>query len=255
MLIIGHRGACALLPENTMEAFRLAFEHEAPMIEFDVHLSKDGIPVILHDATLERTTDGKGYIYHYTAAELKKFSASYRFDPKKTGDFPFRKNNFRIPTFEEMLVEFKTQGLGVEIKDRSAELTRKVGKLIEKYGAQRRSIVGSRHTVVSKTMQKEFPEIRRFLSRNEFILHYLEFQRGAKKKQDDPTGVASMPLEACGFRLDDPRFIEYLHERKITVFYWTINDPGVMKDLASKGADGIITNDPGLAVRTLNLKD
>ncbi len=75
-LVIGHRGASALMPENTLESFRLAFgEHAADMIEFDVHLSRDGIPVVIHDETLERTTNGQGFVANKTFAELKSLNA------------------------------------------------------------------------------------------------------------------------------------------------------------------------------------
>lgn len=248
LFVIGHRGACAFLPENTMESFRLAFQQRADMIEFDVHLSKDGIPVILHDAALERTTDGRGYVSHLTVKELKNFNAGGKFSWKQN-----EKQRLQIPTLEEILREFTTQGLAVEIKERSADLTHRAVALIRKYQAQSRCIVGSRYDIVSKTM-KQHPEIRRFLSRNEFIFHYLDYKRGNKKIVADVQAIASMPLKACGWALDDQAFIDYLHRRGIAVFYWTVNDPEVMQVLARKGADGIITNDPALCKKVLSLE-
>lgn len=218
-----------------MESFRLAFQQQANMIEFDVRLSKDGIPVIIHDATLERTTNGKKYVCQRTLSELQKLDAG---------------KGFCIPTLEAILREFTTQGLAVEIKERSADLTRRVVALIQKYQAQNRCIVGSKYDVVSKTM-KQYPEIKRFLSRNEFIFHYLDYKRGNKKIISDAQAVASMPLKACGWELDHQAFINYLHQRSIQVFYWTVNDPAVMRELARKGADGMITDNPELAVQTL----
>ncbi len=250
-LIIGHRGSAALLPENTMGSFRLAFQYGAQMIEFDVHLSKDGVPLIIHDATLNRTTDGKGYISRLTAKELEKFDAGYYFDPDKTGSFPERGKGHLIPTFESLLAEFKTQGLCVEIKDRSEEVTHKVVALLKKYRAEDRAIVGSKHWVVSKTMKEHYPEIRRFLSKKEFVTLYLNYKNGGNAPAKDPRAVASMPLETCGLVFGNKEFMDYLHVLGIGAFYWTINNPLVMKELSKRGADGIITDNPKLGCETI----
>lgn len=250
-LVIGHRGAAAFLPENTLESFRLAFEQGVPMIEFDVHLSKDRVPVIIHDAKLDRTTNAKGYVSHFTVAELQPWDAGYFFDPDKRASFPQRAKGLRIPIFEEMLREFTTQGLSVEIKENSAEITHKVMELIHKYGAESRCIVGSKYFIVSQTLKKHYPHIKRFLSKREFILHYLSYKSGQSFVSSDPQAVASMPLEACGLAFGNADFIDYLHAREITVFYWTINHPLVMKELQKRGADGIITDNPRLALEAL----
>jgi glycerophosphoryl diester phosphodiesterase len=250
-LIIGHRGAAALLPENTMASFRLAFEQGAPMIEFDVHLSKDRVPVIIHDAKLDRTTNGKGYVSRFTPQELRKWDAGYFFDPMKRGEFAQRGKGLTIPTFEEMLQEFKTQRLAVEIKENTAEVTHKVVELVKKYGAENRVVVGSKYYEVSATMKQHYPHIQRFMSKREFVTHYFSYKSGNKKVGKDVQAIASMPLEACGLAFGDGNFIQYLHERGITVFYWTINNPIVMKELKKRGADGIITDNPQLAKKTL----
>ncbi len=250
-LIIGHRGAAAILPENTMESFRLAFEQGTPMIEFDVHTSKDGIPVIIHDATLNRTTNGKGYVSHFTAAQLKQWDAGYFFDPDKRGNYLARGQKITIPTFEEMLQEFKTQRLSVEIKENSAELTHQVVALLKKYRAEDRAIVGSKYWIVSKTMKENHSAIKRFLSKREFVIHYLDYKTGKAPAVKDSKAVASMPLESCGFAFGNADFIDYLHARGIEAFYWTINNPLVMKELKKRGADGIITDNPKLALEKI----
>ncbi len=250
-LIIGHRGASGVLPENTLEAFRLAFEQGVTTIEFDVHTSKDGIPIIIHDAKLERTTNGKGYASFQTFAELQKWDAGYMFDPGNRKEYPSRGKGIKIPSFEAMLSEFKTQKLCVEIKEQSAQLTHGVIKLIRQYGAEDRCIVGSKYHVVSETMKKYYPEIRRFFSKREFVTTYLKYKAGSTNLDKDPMAVASMPLEACGLAFGNADFIQYLHDRGITVFFWTINNPLVMKELAKRGADGIMTDLPKLGLETI----
>ena len=229
-LIIGHRGAAALLPENTLDSFRAAFEDfKADGIEFDVHFSADKIPVIIHDATLERTTNGRGFVSRQTFQQLQKLDAG---------------KGARIPSLEEVLVLFKTKTLFVEIKERSAELVHSVMALIERYKADK-CVVGSKHFLVSATLRKHYPGQARFLSQREIVQNFIASRVSLTPNFTDALSVASMPLKGCGMPFDDPRFLAWLHQKKIRIFFWTINDPGEMKRLLSAGADGIITDRPG----------
>src|SRR5580658_7344129 len=93
--VIAHRGASAQAPENTMAAFRLATESGAKWVEFDVHLTQDGVPVIMHDDTLDRTTDGKGKIADASWADVQKLDAGSWFDKRFKGE--------RVPHLDEVL--------------------------------------------------------------------------------------------------------------------------------------------------------
>ncbi len=253
-LIIGHRGACGLVPENTMASFQMALNiHRAAMVEFDVRLSRDNIPVIIHDATLERTTNGKGYVSHFTAAELGEFDAGFNFDPKKDGAFPARGGKLRIPTFEELLKGFPGHSLAVEIKEKSGGITEAVMAVVRRFKAEEKVVVGSKHEEVSKTMREKFPAVRRFLSQGEFVQNFLDFKKGKKNPGPDLMAVASMPLTACGFEFSSAEFIAYLHGRGIKTYYWTVNDPKMMRALAARKADGIITDFPNQANRVFGL--
>ena len=252
-LSIGHRGAAKYVPENTLESFRLAFEKGAGMIEFDVRTSKDGVPVIIHDARLERTTNGGGFVSQKTWAELKSFDAGFHFDPEKNQSYPFRGKGFKIPSLEEVLTAFTEKGLAIEIKERSAELTKKVISLIRKHRAGSRCVAGSKHDIVSQTLRRDCPDIIRFYSQREIAGTYFDFRRN-KNAAPDPFAVASMPLRSCGLSFDEKKWIDYLHAKKVRAFFWTINDPAVMSSLVSKKADGIISDDPSLlasVIRTL----
>jgi glycerophosphoryl diester phosphodiesterase len=114
------------MPENTLESFRLAFcEHAADMIEFDVHLSRDGIPVVIHDETLERTTNGQGFVANKTFAELKSLNAGYGFDPEKNFSFPTRDRQIRIPSLEEVFQNFLINGSPLKSKPLRQDSSRK----------------------------------------------------------------------------------------------------------------------------------
>lgn len=248
LLIIGHRGAAALMPENTLESMRLAFDQfKVDGIEFDVHLTQDQVPVIIHDAKAERTTNGLGYISKLKLADLKKLNAAQHFKPAPNTSSPYRNQVLGIPTFEELLKEFPTQNLLVEIKPKDRLLVQKVMTLIQKYNAESRVIVGSQHHDVYDEMKNNFPETPRFLSQREIVLAYLDYQRGNPSPEQNRLSVASMPLEKCGMHFASKGFIDFLHRKKIRAFYWTINDPEVMRVLAGSGADGLITDNPAIA--------
>src|SRR5690554_5799160 len=143
-LVIAHRGASAFYPENTMFAFKAAHEMGAAMIELDITLSKDGIPVIIHDEKLNRTTNGKGKVSDFTLEELKKLDAGSWFHPKFSEE--------KIPTLEEVL-EFAQNriALNIEIKPEAVSLSPKEGveekslELVKKYGMEKHVLFSSFH--------------------------------------------------------------------------------------------------------------
>ncbi len=250
-LIIGHRGTSARLPENTLESFRMAFEeHGADMIEFDVHTSRDGIPVIIHDARLERTTDARGYVWHRDLKDLKQLDAGWCFDPGQKNIFPCRGKGIQIPTLEEVFLHFKDRRLAIEIKEKFESLLHEVMRLVKKFKAEERCVVGSKYDVVSKTMRQNYPQTRRFLSQREIVISFFSHLKPSRAEKD-AQAVASMPLRGCHLPFDAASFIHALHETETEGFFWTINDPEVMKALALKKADGIITDDPGFARKIL----
>ena len=101
--VIGHRGNRVTAPENTLPAFQQAVEAGADAVEFDVHLSADGVPVVFHDPTLERTTDGRGTLASLPLAALREVDAGARFTPDGGKTFPWRGRGVRIPTLDELL--------------------------------------------------------------------------------------------------------------------------------------------------------
>ncbi len=239
-LIIGHRGATAFLPENTLPSFKLAFEKfKVDMIEFDLRAAKDGVPVVIHDARLERTTNGKGFVIHKRWGELKELDAG---------------SGSSIPTLEEVLQTFPQQKLALEIKDPSAAFTRSVMETVNRIQAQKRVIVGSKHHVVYQTMKSDYPEVERFCSQREVMITCAEFKSGKRPWVQDPLSVVSIPTERLGCRLDSKELIDYFHEKGFRVFYWTINDADPMRTLAQRGADGIITDNPELANQVFGRK-
>lgn len=134
VLNIAHRGYSAMFDENTMIAFKKAIEYKADGIETDVQLSKDGVPVIIHDETLDRTTNGKGFVKDYTLSQLKEFKTT---------------NGEEIPTLRELLDLFsksKMEVLNLELKNSILEydgIEEKVLDLIDEFNLKDRIIIST----------------------------------------------------------------------------------------------------------------
>ncbi|MBN1688975.1 MAG: hypothetical protein JW893_07730 [Candidatus Omnitrophica bacterium] len=254
-LIIAHRGSSAYLPENTIPAFKLAFEeHHADMIEFDIRWTKEGIPVVFHDENLERTTNAQGKVSDYSLEELRKFDSGYRFDPVGNQQYPCRGKGFQIPLFEELLDHFNQKPLAIEIKENSVELTHLLMKLIAKHKNHKNTVIGSEYACVSKTLRKFYPDQKRFYSKCEITMTLLEkyWPLGPPKK--DPFGVASVPIHYRGIRFDTLSWIRHLHRKNSKAFFWTIDNAEMIRKLAGLGADGIVTNDPAKTRNILTKK-
>ena len=158
MMVAGHRGDSANYPENTMAAFRAAIAVGADMIETDVRLSSDGIPVLIHDRTVDRTTDGTGYVKEKTFAELRALNAG-------TADAPQQ-----IPTLEELLELLASTNvtLNLEVKEyqeegneaRSRECVDKCEALIRRYGMEEKMLFNSFDAPVLEYIAKTYPQYR-----------------------------------------------------------------------------------------------
>lgn len=235
--IYAHRGASGLYPENTLEAFRAAYRQGADGIELDVQLSSDDQVVVIHDAILGRTTNGRGLVRSHTLGELKKLSAGEWLHPR------FR--HARIPAFEEVCAWIQPTHLSmiIELKNfltTQPLLEEKILQLLDLYQLQDRVIISSFNF-------NSLLHIRRLRPQLKTGLLYV----GAMK---NPWEVAT---EFLTNQIHAPqsditsKLIKEAHARNLEVYAWTVNGSHRMKTLRQLGIDGIITNHPGRARRTL----
>src|SRR5688572_6141319 len=151
LMVIAHRGASSYAPENTLAAFDLALEMEVRHIELDVDLTSDGHIVVIHDHTVDRTTNGSGPVPSHTLATLRSLDAGAWFGPQFAGE--------RIPTFDEVLARYKGRAhLHVEIKGRSPFLSRETADVIRKHGMERQVTITSFQKVRLEEMRAYAPE-------------------------------------------------------------------------------------------------
>jgi glycerophosphoryl diester phosphodiesterase len=238
-----------LAPENTMAAFeRAARLWRADMIELDVHASADGHCMVIHDPTLERTTNGSGPVAEKNLAELQTFDAGYRFTPDGGATYPFRDAGIRIPTIEEVLDALPDMRLTVEVKMAAAQLP--LFEAIERAGAKDRVIAAGERRI----FRTRFGSYDGCISAaREDALTYYIFHR----LHMGFLGRLSVPVvQTCEFlgkhRVLTKRLVADLHARGTLVHVWTINDTADMHRLLDWGVDGILTDWPDRLARVLH---
>lgn len=235
--IIAHRGASSYYPENTMIAFKKAVELGAEMIELDVLMSKDGVPVVFHDAKLDTHTNGKGLISDYTLKELKKMDAGSWFSPKFAGQ--------RIPTLKEVLqfaagnialnIEIKTEVVSDFIE---GSIEEKVLYLVKRYEMQK-------HVLLSSFDYRAITHIKKLDADISVALLYEKSQSNrllphqlVKKYNADAFN--------CSYHQLKKHWLTDLDKHGIPTFIYTVDKKHHMRNLIESGVTGIFTNKPDL---------
>jgi glycerophosphoryl diester phosphodiesterase len=255
-LVIAHQGGKLLAPGNTITAFQHAEDLGVDVIEMDIHITKDGHLVTIHDPTVDATTDGKGLVADYTLKELQRLDAGYAFQDAD-GEYPYRGEGVYIPALEEVFQRFPNMKMNIEIKDdnpreRLDEITEKLMNLIEEYDMENNVLIASFDQSIIDRFKKQSKgrvavqggteEVKKFV-----ILHKL-FMRNLYQPK---VHSFQLPLQKDEVDLTDPRFIKGAHRLNIPLHYWTVNDQHTMKLLIKAGADGIITDRPDLLLQLL----
>jgi glycerophosphoryl diester phosphodiesterase len=249
ILVVAHRGGASLAPENTLGAFAKALEIGVDQLECDVHLSKDGELVIMHDPDLARTTDGNGFIYQMNYADIRKLNAAAKF---KTSPWPYEP----VPTLGEVLDLTKGKAqIQIEIKvekiwGRYTGIEQKVIDAVNARGMVDDVIIISFDfpTIVEiKALDPRFKTGALLsgttLSQNsktphaDFVAQVIR-ETGADYIMPSSAGVSDLLINA-------------VHERGLKIGVWTVNSESEMRRMAEWGVDAITTNDPVLLKQVL----
>ena len=247
-VLAAHRGGAGLAPENTMIAFRQAIDHwDADMLEMDVRLTADGRVVVLHDETVDRTTDGTGRVRDMTWDEVRRLDAGYRFRDA-AGGFPYRGRDARIPLFDEVLAELPAMRVMVEPK--AAEAAGPLVEVIRARDAEHRVLIGAE-------FERTRDGARRYrgprgASRRQVLPFWLLHRVPVIGRWYVPAVDAFQVPETSGrHRVVTPAFVRAAHRANIPVHVWTVDDPGDMRRLLEWGVDGIQTDRPDLLAGVL----
>ncbi|MDR6846796.1 glycerophosphodiester phosphodiesterase family protein [Flavobacterium granuli] len=220
ILKIGHRGAKGYEPENTLISFEKAIEMGADGIELDVHLSLDGHLIVIHDETIDRTTNGKGVVNELTLQELKSFTINEK---------------YAIPTLDEVL-DLVNQRCFINIELKGQDTAEKVVQLIEHYISDKNW--NNNHFIVSSFDWNALQQVR-FLNENIRI--------GVLTESNLDLAISFarfMKAEALhpDFQLLTNEYTAKIQERGIQVFPWTVNEKEAIQSMKSFKVDGIITD-------------
>lgn len=242
-LAIAHRGGAGLWPENTLYAFERAYEMGVDVLEMDVRLSKDGVPVVIHDRTVERTTDGEGRVADFTLAELRALDAGYGWTGDGGRTFPFRGRGIRAPALAEALAAFPDARMNIEIKGEGEALADALCGLIRAHGREDRTLVVSGRHGTIEAFRRACPEVATAASFREGMTFYA-LDRLRLGWLYSPPNAFQGPEYMGKLRLITPRLIRTAHARNAEVHVWTANEAEDMRRLLDMGVDGIMTDYP-----------
>ena len=257
---VAHAGGKFLRPENTVEAVEHAVEVGADAVEIDLHLSADERIVVIHDETVDRTTDGEGRVDKMTVEEMKQLDAGYAFPPPLTEGFEehqerydhvpddddlFRGEGIEIPTFVEVLEALPNDfPLVLGVKRGSAPPER-LAELLREYDRVEHTVVGGFDDTYLEDVRRVIPEVETGLGAGK-SRQFLLTLRANERRYEPPAEVLFPPHD-----LVRESFVERAHRNGIRMIPWTINDRDELKRFVEMGADGVITDDPVLLGRIL----
>ena len=258
MVAYAHQGGAWEAPSSTLYAIERAIEAGADAVELDVHATADGELVVCHDATVDRTTDGRGRIAELTLAELKDLDNAYWFIPgadvtpgRPDADYPFRGRatgdpRFRIATFREVLESFPGVVLNLDIKQTApvvAPYEAALARLLTEFGRTDDVIVAS----FLDTATDAFSALAPSVPTSAGTLATAEFWRAVHdgtEPADLRAAAFQVPERQGELLVTDEAFVEAAHARGIAVHVWTVNDSGDMERLVDLGVDGVISDLP-----------
>ncbi len=227
-----HRGASARLPENTLASFRAALEAGAGGLELDVRVTRDGHPVVMHDATVDRTTDGFGEVAGMTLEAVRRLSAG----------LPGEK----VPTLREVFEEFPDAALNLDIKDWYLPGAEEVvlGVLREAGVAERVLVASADHRVLRRFRRAAGGEFYTGASRREIAVFYAASLLRLEHLVRPAYVALQVPVYYGPLRLLTSRFVRAARTVGVRVDVWTINDPARMREVLDLGADAVMTDRP-----------
>jgi len=250
-LVIAHQGGGNLWPGNTMFAFERAAALGVDVLEMDLHITQEGVLVIIHDETVDRTTNGTGSVENMSLAEVKALDAGYNWSDDGGGTFPYRGMGITIPTLEEVFIAFPEYRMTIEIKKTERSMAVPFCEMIRAYGMQDKVLVASFHDERMAEFRQVCPEVATSSARQETTVFVLLSKVFLGRLYSPSFYSLQVPEESSNITVMTYQFVRAAHERNLRVEPWTINNPEQMKTYIDWGVDGIITDRPDLMLEVL----
>jgi glycerophosphoryl diester phosphodiesterase len=244
-LVIGHRGAAGEMPENTLAAFERGLADGAVVLESDVHLTRDGVPVLIHDDEVDRCTEGRGAVRDFDLADLKKLDAGYRFTRDGEAEVE-RGRGHTIPTLEEALHAFPEARFNLELKEDRPGWVEGTVDVVAAAGREA-------HTLLVAADDEPMARLRAYVASQRVAValgacvgEVASFAVAGARGEAPPAGPMALqiPTEFSGQPLVTRQLVETAHAADVQVHVWTINDVDEMHRLFDLGVDGIVSDFP-----------
>lgn len=256
-LVMAHQGGDGEHPSNTMAAFMHAVKIGVDVLEMDIHSTSDGVLVVIHDATIDRTTDGSGRVNDYTFEALRAFDAAYRWptlddeEGSPMDDFPYRDTGITIPALEEVLRAFPNMLMNIEIKQRTPSITQPLCELLRETEMTERALIASFDGATIREFRAACPEVATAAAQDEVTPFVLLAQVGLTGAYQPTAFAFQVPERAQGLNILSIESVAAAQSRNVAVHAWTINQTDEMQRMVKYGVDGIITDYPSEVLRLL----
>ena len=249
MAVIAHQGGKGLFPENTLLAFEQALELGVDVLEMDIHLSSDGHLVVLHDDTVDRSTNGTGAVAELSLSEIKSLDAAYWWPQnaeaaRPVDGFPHRGQGITIPTLEEVLSAFPDTVKIIEMKPDNPAIVTALGNMLRKHNQEEMAIIASFHIENLKEFRHNYPEFATSAGRPEIVVFFIMNHLGFSGSYASKAEFFQVPVYSGALRVITRSFVRNAQRNNITVQAWTINETDEMRSLWDLGVNGIITDRP-----------
>ncbi len=252
-VVIGHRGAAGMAPENTLLSFERALAEGAQILESDVHATRDGAIVLMHDDRVERTTDGRGRVAELSLAALRRLDAGWSFEPCPGAGFPFRGRGVRVPTLEESFQAFPGARFNLELKEDVPGLLARTVEIVATAGRAELTLLTTAEDAFMARLRAHLAATGVGVAVGACTGDVLRFLRAAQEGKPPPPEVMALqvPAEFGGRLLVTREFVRHAHAHGIAVHVWTVNEPARMEQLLDLGVDGLVTDFPGRMAQLL----
>jgi glycerophosphoryl diester phosphodiesterase len=241
--VVAHRGGAALAPENTLEAFRRARALGVDVLEMDLRVTADGAFAVIHDPTVDRTTNGHGRVVEMTLDELQSLDAGARFGDEG-GNTPFAGRGIRVPAFGEVLRHFPDIRFNVEMKEFTTDQARALCALLRGHDSTGRVLVSSFPHEPMEAFREACPEVPTGATRREVVVFDLLHRAGLGRVFRSPALTLQVPLRFRGREVLTPTLVERARASRRPVQAWIVNDEAEMTRCLDLGVQAIITDRP-----------
>jgi glycerophosphoryl diester phosphodiesterase len=248
-LAIGHRGCAGEVPENTIASFRRGLGDGAVVIETDVHLTRDGVPVLIHDDHVARVSERAGAVRDFDWPALRALDAGFRFTAPD-GSTPYRGAGLRIPSLAEALDALPGARLNLELKEDLPGFCERVLAVVREAGRDETTLVTSGADALMQKLRAAVAQTRSRVALGASGVEVARFALAARNRQPPPPGPMALqiPTHFAGQPLVTPELIEAARAHGVHVHVWTINDPDEIDALLALGVDGIVSDYPARVV-------